>query len=295
MRFSKDLMVDPKVQESKIGTYANRSNRNVWAEQHESMIRELAPFPISYDVSQGQPTNFSEYTYTEFIGGIWVATQSLELNCILMQEASMVECKDFTKKEKEYVEILKDKYTLNTCSSIYDKVCFLPGHNLLDVASVELTSRLAHEEDDVVFKPHPITNAEAIKLIANRVGWNKIVSKDISGMQILATASEVYTTSASEMSITGTLLRKNIFNVSNFFNEGSGVYHPISRILFYYCKRYGNIAALQALINILECDFSGIILPTHSNIEDRVSKYYKKSIELRSKYKPLAAPRGGKK
>ena len=292
MKFSNDKMTSATVQQQKIGNFAKRSIRNKWAESIEDMVRDLSPYPISYDVNSTQNTNFSEFAYTEIIGGVWITTQSLEVNCRLI---------DFASKENStndnlvaLKDIVSDKYELKIvqdADATLKRVCFLPGHNLLDVASVETISRLAHEEGDVYFKPHPITNDDAIKLIATRVGWNRIIHKDISGFQVLNNCEEVYTSSASEMMITGTVLDKKVFNISNFFNEGSGTYHPISRVIFNSHKK-GIPEAKQSLNNIIDCEWSGIIFPFHKNVEQRIKAYYKKALELRELYKPLAAPRG---
>lgn len=290
MKFSKELMSSPEVQHNKIGNFATRSTRNVWAEKQETLVRELCPHPISYDVSQGQGLNFSEYTYTELLGGIWTATQSSEVNCRLMQEAANY---TETSSVNSLKSIVNDKYNLSPDPKFQQvkKVCFLPGHNLLEVASTELISRLAHEEDDVYFKPHPITNDEALKLIASRVGWHRLIPKDVSGNYLLQNCDEVYTTTASEMAISGTILGKKVYNISNFFNEGSGAYLPISRVLFKKHKQSVE-AAQQALLNIINCPWSGIIIPQHTDIEARLKTFYSKSQEFRGFYKPLASPKG---
>ena len=291
MKFSNDKMSNAKVQAEKIGGFAKRSTRNKWAEEHEELIRELAPYPISYDVTATQTTGFSEFSYTEICGGMWLTTQSLELNCRLIDFASKQDTDVDMVSELE--KILADKYTLNKIGEASDlkRVCFLPGHNLLDVASVEIISRLAHENEDVFFKPHPITNDDAIRLIAKRVGWNKIIHKDISGYEVLNSCDEVYTSSASEMAITGTVLGKKIFNISNFFNEGSGTYYPFSRILF-KAQETSIEEARKKLNNILACKWSGILFPFHTDVEERTKAFYDKALELRELYKPLAAPRG---
>jgi hypothetical protein len=285
-----ELMRDPKVQEKKLGPYAKRSTRNEWAEQHEQAVRDMAPFPTTYDVNAVQPTNFSEYTYTELAGGLWIATQSLEINARLFDAASRHPTFTPTTTIAKLEALLGDKYLLKKPERTYKRVCFLPGHNMLDVASMELICRLAHEEPDVVYKLHPVTNADATNLIRKRVGWHRIIGKDVSGMDLLRTCDEVYTSSASEMAITGTILGKKVFNVSNFFFEGSGSYHSISRLLFLAHRREGVEAAQRVLAAIVECPWSGVLFPFHDDVETRIATYYNKTLELREMYKPLAAP-----
>lgn len=290
MKFGNDLMSSEKTQYEKIGNFAKRSDRNVWAEKQEQLVRELSPYPISYDVNQGQSSNFSEYTYTEFLGGLWICSQSLEINCRIFEDAS-----NYTQSREitDLSSIVADKYNMieEDLGRPIKRVCFLPGHNRLDVCSTEITSRLAFEEEDIWFKPHPITNDEAMRMIGARIGWNRIIPREVSGNMILRNCEELFTTSASEMAISGTILGKKVVNVSNFFNEGSGAYYPISKILFKKHKESVK-AAQEALLNIINCPWSGIILPLHSDPEDRIRQHYETSLKYRKAFKPLAGPKG---
>ena len=289
MKFHNELMSSADTQKKKIGDFAVRSERNLWAETIEATVRECAPFPITYDVSAVQSTNFSEYNYTELAGGMWIATQSLELNARLIDFASQIQT---DKNLDQFAGSLQDKYVLqDPTGAVFQKVCFLPGHNMLDVASIETIARLAHEDEAVMFKLHPITNMEATDMIRKRVGWHRIIDRKVSGMALLRNCEEVYTSTASEMAITGTALGKKVFNISNFFNEGTGAYHVISRILF-KAHRESVAAAQQKLINIIECPWSGLMFPWHTDVQARIADFYAKSLELRELYKPLASPKG---
>lgn len=291
MKYANDLMSSKDTQYSKIGNFATRSSRNKFSEENEKLIRDSSPYPISYDVTQVQTTNFSEFTYTELLSGFWIATQSLDINCRLLQDASEIN----TESSLDLASIVADKYNLSADISKYKdskKICFLPGHNMLDVASVEIIARLVHEEDDVLIKPHPITNAESLHMLAQRFGWNKIIDKDVSGDSLIKNCDVVYTTTASEMAISGTILGKKVVNVSNFFNEGSGAYHPLTRILFQAHKYHGVEEAQRLLKNIFACEWSGIVTKESGNIEERIKTYYSKALEYRTRYKTLASPKG---
>lgn len=290
-KFANDRMANQATHTKRIGNDIKRSSRNHWAENLENLVRNSCPFPISYDVSQTQSTAFTEYTYTELAGGMWVTTQSLEVNCRLFELAS----KTPTDQDlSEFALSLSDKYNLGTVPDKFagaKRVCFLPGHNMLDVASVELIARITHEEEDVVFKPHPITNDDAIRLVGRRVGWNRLVPREASGHKMLVDCEEVFTTTASEIAITATALGKKVVNISNFFNEGSGAYHAISRILFRAHKHSVELA-MQELANIVHCEWSGLLFPWQNDINNRLNSFYEKSLELRDMYRVLASPRG---
>lgn len=290
MKYSHVKMSDPKTQEDKIGSFAKRGARNTWAEQQEELVRSLSPFPITYDVNPTQGTNFAEFSYTELLGGLWVSSQSVEVNARLLDLASQCPSQ-LTLKQVQ--TILDDKYIMQPAAGYghVTKCVFLPGHNALDIASAETISRIAHEEEDVYFKPHPITHDDAIKLVAKRVGWNRMLPKDISGMSILRQCTDVYTSTASEMAVTGTILGKKVHNISAFFYEGHGAYHAISRNLFLAHKKHGVEEAQRLLLNMFNCPWSGLLFPFHTDVEDRLKAFYNKALELRELYKPLAAPR----
>ena len=85
-------MSDLYNERAKIGPYASRSFRNEWAYSIEELVRSMSPWPITYDVGSVQSTNFCEFTYTEFAGGgLWITTQSREVNCRLIDFASKVD------------------------------------------------------------------------------------------------------------------------------------------------------------------------------------------------------------
>jgi len=272
-----------------------RSERNSSCESLEERVRALSPYPITYDVFGGQSVAFSEYTYTEFSTGLWVTTQSVELNARLMQLA--LQCAPDRKALEAFTESISDKYVLNVPpQAAYPggKICFMPGHNRMDVASVENISRLMFEDAQVMIKPHPLTNADAVALLGKRFGWNRIIDAACSGAMLLKACKQVYTTSASEMAITATALGKEVFNVSNFFHEGAGTYHPISRLLF-AAHKDGVKSAQDVLAKILGCDYSGIVFPHQDDIERRLTSYYAKTLHLKEKYRPIACPIGASK
>jgi len=72
------------------------------------------------------------------------------------------------------------------------------------------------------------------------------------------------------MVITGTALGKTVVNMSNFFYEGSGAYHPISRLLFKAHRDHGVRQAQHVLGTLINSPKSGIIFPWQSDIDDRL-------------------------
>lgn len=281
MKFANERMTDPAVQQKKLGI-ATRSKRNGWAESIEELVRAKCPYPCSYDVSQTQSSRFTEYTYTELLGAMWVATQSQEINCRIMQIESQ---KEATVSLDEIQSLVQDKYLLNEKPHSHSgarEVIFMAGHNMLDVVSVEQVHRLIHENDDVVIKPHPITNEESLAFLGARFGWNRIAPKDASGYKMLMDADVVYTSTASEFAISGTAFGKKVVNVSNWFNEPVGAYWCISRLLFNAHKE--SIEKAQKVLCSLFSNKTGIITPFMTDVNSAVQDYYDYSLFIKEMY-----------
>jgi len=299
-RLANQLMTDEKTfSATKIGPYAKRSSRNNWAASQEQLLRSKCPplYYTSYDVSANQPNNFSEYTYTEFPGaGLYASTQSREINCRIIDFASKEDSgKAGEEALADFTAAFSDKYVMEEVEDQYknlDHIIFMPGHNLLDLADIDYVLRLINETDDVYLKPHPLTSNDAIHGIAGRVGWNKVIPKYVSGAKLLENCTNVYTTTASEFSITGAALGKHVHNISRYQAEGAGVYQPFSRIITIAQRQYGIQEAQRLLGNILACKWSGLFFEFQDDVEERMDAYYSKSLELRELYRPLSCGRG---
>ena len=292
MKFSKELMQDKKTQHNKIGNFVSRSIRNKWAEEQENTLRELCPYPISYDIHTFSPNisnlYFTEYEYTELLGGMWVNPQCLEITCRMIQDASLENNEHLTSDQIK--NILGDKYELVPISDKWKKakkIIFLPGHNLLPLSSHELVSQLMFNNDDIFLKPHPITFDRIVESFGREFGWDRVIERGVSGHSLLEQCEEIYTTSASEMAITGILLDKKVFNISNFLNEGYGAYYALNRLIF----NSKNITEAKLKIsNVFQSEWSGICFPHHTNIKQRFENFFNKSLEYREKFKPLSPP-----
>lgn len=284
MKYANVLMSDTKTHDDRLVGKIERSDRNAWAETLEPTIRRLSPFPISYDVTTTQPSNFSEYTYTEFAGGVYISTQSVDINCRIMNLAAKEECtdKDFLAR---WSNIIKDKYKLD-CDESEDypeKIVFLPANNCMDLISFESLCRVIHEDDKARVKPHPLIDEQATKTIALKVGWNKMIPAKKSGMHYLHNSKIVYSSSCSELCVLGAMLGKDVRNVGNFFHESEGAYYAMTREIFL------SEDPQKAIKNMASCEYSGIIFPWHTEeeAEARVKAFFEKSLQIRKQYAPL--------
>jgi len=259
-----------------------RSNRNDWAMLIEDIIIEKAPKPISYDVDSTQPVNFTEYSYTEYLGGIMINTQSIDINARGLQLSSEIDSEyDNTENLKK---VMKDKYILESINNEeYPKhVCFFAGQNMFDIMSKEIISRLAFENDEFYVKLHPLTDDIQSGNISRIVGWDKIINPKLSGFELLKNCEVAYTSTASELCSAAVIYGKKVVNVSDFFTESIGIYYPINRIL-----TIDGINSKKMLNNMINDKSSGLLFPWMEDIEERIDLYFKRTLELREIYKPL--------
>lgn len=264
-----------------------RSKRNEWVETIEEKVRNASPFPISYDVDSTQDANFQEFSYTEFLGGMIINTQSVEINTRLIQYFSTyesnIDCIDKLIKNN----CLTDKYVLapNMHSSYPENIGIMVGHNMFDLVSSEIVARLAFELPDFKIKLHPLTNQEYAAKVASIVGWDKIIQSNFSGVELIKNCKVAYLHTATELAAMAVALDKKIVNISNFFNESGGSYYHINSTLF------KSADPKKTLNSILSCPNSGFLFPymDESEIDSRISNYFKCALKFREMFSPIAS------
>jgi len=258
-----------------------------WAKEIEETVRDLAPFPITYDVDAKQDINFSEFAYTEFMNGLYLKTQNIEINARVMDFAYKEPAeKDLVKElesiEDKYVQVIPD-----IDMKMPEHVVFFVGHNMFDMVDRDKVARAAYENDgNFAIKLHPLTNDEYAGKLAKVVGWNHILPQQVSADWVLRNGKIIYITSATEMATKAVIHDKEIVNVSAFGAEASGCYYALNRVYF-EAEKYG-ITKREALNNMLNCKYSGLILPFMDDVEERIKAFYDKSLELREIYKPIS-------
>lgn len=253
-------------------------------------VTQLSPLAISYDVIRAQPLYFSEYCYTEMLGGVYITPQNNEMAARMLRFAFFDNCEIDPRIEESLVERLErtdtlDKYKLNPVSKPSKKVVFLPGSNLLkNIVSKELLFRYMFENEDAVIKPHPLTTNADIKFFILNFGVHRVADRNESGWAYLHYADEVVSTTTSELSVYAAILQKKLINCSNFFEEGSGAFYPVVN----FCHKIHDLKERrETVLKVLSSDLSGFISPNQSNVTDKVKKYFAKSMNDRQAMKPL--------
>jgi len=267
-----------------IGNIA-RSERNNWIEEIESQIIDLAHYPTSYDVNCTQPVNFTECSYTEVLGGVYLKSQNLEINTRVMHKASL------NYEDEKHLSMLfdtiGDKYVLDSLDvdEYPDDVVFPPGDNLNDLVDPEILARLMFDDEYAFIKPHPMMSDEAYRELQCTYGATRIIERNVSGMEVLKNAKTAYITAASELGIVAALWQKSIVNVGRFTKESDTVYFPINRVLL-GTKNKGDRQA--RLNNMIACKSSGLLFPWMDDIEERTEAFYTNITNLRELHKPMA-------
>lgn len=268
-----------------------KKNTTDFQRRVEKLVVEKSPWPISYDVDSVQPDKFTEFSYTDSLKGVYINTQSIEINCRIIEKASKVECSDFTVLNA-LERVIGDKYQLtDTGEGIKGsyQIGFMVGHNMFDIVSNEIVARLAHENDNFYMKLHPITNHDYARKVAHHVGWNRVISNELAAYDLLKGADKVWTSTASELTMAAAILGKKIGNLSNFFNEAGGIYYPISRLL------YQSEDPRQTLNNIINCKFSGLIVPGIEDVEQHIKTYFDHALWMRREYGAISSKNNLKK
>ena len=260
-----------------------RSPRSDWAKSIEPLVREYCPLPITYDVDSTQPAGFTEFSYTEFLGGLYLNTQSVEINARLIQMASEVPAR---RDHIEYLARAQDKYELSDPPTTEwpKQVGFMVGHNMFDLVSSEILARTAFENPGFYLKPHPLTNEDYVGRIAHLIGWDRMLLGGLSGAAFVSHCEDAYVTTATELCALAVAKGKRVHNLSSFFNESSGAYYPINRLLFKSCEPQ------RTLNNIVDCEHSGVLFQWMTDVESRIEAYFRRALEARAMFRPIATP-----
>jgi hypothetical protein len=207
----------------------------------------------------------------------------VEINARLIQLASEAPAKV---NHIDRLATVQDKYELGepTKTDWPKKVGFMVGHNMFDLVSSEVLARTAFENHDFYLKPHPLTNDDYAGRIAHLIGWDRMLTGGLSGVAFLDHCEDAYVTTATELCALAVAKGKRIHNLSSFFNESSGAYYPINRLLF---KAENPQSVLN---NVVDCEFSGLLFPWMPNIEARITAYFKEALKLRDTFRPISTP-----
>jgi len=250
----------------------------------ECLVRELAPLPISYDVTRLQPPFFSEFTYTELLGGIYVAPQSTEIAARLAAAALDTPGGDFDVVGAIMSRPHMDKYKLDEATQDHRRVAFVAGSNIFGRAVCkEALSRAMHDDPELVIKPHPLTGEETIRTMGRLYGYHRLLEPMASGWECLAAADEILTLSTSEMGLYAILLGKPTRNLTKYAYEARAAYGPLYRLLW----GQSPTEARNRLVRLLSSALGGFLHPADPEAEAKARTYFATAMQIREPFRPL--------
>lgn len=255
------------------------------------LAQKICPLPMSYDVTRLQHPYFNEFSYTEFLGCLYISPQSAEI------AARMIEAADIDQRHSfgfmTYKEILNrkqadgtlDKYTLEADAELNPdakKIAFVPGDNIFTTAiSKELLARFM-DDPEAYIKPHPMTTPNLTRMLGREFGYHRILEPMHSGWKYLQQATEVHVSTTTEMGIYAAMLGKPIHNIGNYFLEARGCYVPFYRLLW-----NKNIAQNEMTIKrVLASPLSGVFHPEDPDLEEKMFIFFDSCMKLREFFKP---------
>jgi hypothetical protein len=250
----------------------------------QDLALELSPLPISYDVMRLQAPYFHEFTFTEGLGCFWITPQSSELAARVVA-AALEDHREWPFKPADHLP-LRDKYQSAACKARPRKVAFLPGTNIFHQAvSPEILLRLLHEDEDVVLKPHPLTNDELKRYLGRGImgGYSRVLKPSISASALLPHLKVAYVTTSSEMGLYAVLEGIEIRNITRLPFEPRGTYTPFYRLLWGLSKK----KARARLIHLLNSPLSGFFHPDDPDVREKMSIFFEHAMRLRQPFRPF--------
>lgn len=281
-------MSDRAAQDKKISVeFAGRRAGHL-AKLHglEEMVRELAPLPISYDVSRIQPPYFNEFTYTELMGCLYLAPQSCELAARIVDSASQNRTEGaFDPAEEILARAGMDKYELETVEGeLPARVAFVPGSNcFLRAVCRETLTRAMHDDPALMIKPHPMTGEDVLRTLGQLYGYHRILDPKASGWAYLAGADEALVTTTTELGLYAALLGKPIINLTKVSYEARGSYAAFYRPLWGKTPE----AARMTLAHLIRAPASGFLHPGDPDAREKAIAFYDLAMRLREPFRPL--------
>jgi hypothetical protein len=266
----------------RIGDDLKRKDKeNLFCVKVEEIFEAMSPLPISFDVSCKQGPFFSEFTYQDVLGGIYLKSQNAEINARIMEQA-VVNCEN-EKLPEDAKDYLADKYKLQEpeCQAP-EKVVFLPGSNFLGIENKEMLLPLLYSNPLVAIKPHPNMTPKGLISVAGDYGWDRIINPDISGYALLNKCKVAYSTANSEMGLIAAIIKKTHVDITSIFHFERLTYSGIHRLLQPENVDH-NYKTVARIFNSTE---SGFIPPWAENIEERVDGFIEASMQIRKYFRP---------
>ncbi len=272
-------------QEKRIGDNKRAKKSQTSIDIEEILLSTPSPLPLTFDIRPIHEYYFNEYTYHDVFGGLVLTTMSPEVSARIIDHIFHVDKHDVTDHCSFLVQKIFDKYeTKEVSNPNAKKIVFLPGSNLINAVDKELLERMMFNNENVFLKLHPITGDDMVRQLGIKYGYHRLLGPKESGINYLIQADEIYTTANSEMGIYAAALGKKFADITSFECMAELTYWTLIRLFI-----PGKIDHNKEVINkVLSSKGSGWLLPWNTDHEERIKEYYKRSMQIRDFFKPLA-------
>ena len=265
--------------ESRIGNSKIKEKYLDFHLEVESWLERNSPLPVTFDVSHCQPPFFSEYTYSDFAGGLWIKSLSAEFNSQYLRDVHFnLSHPSFYPNSSGKITFL-EKYELQERileESDDRNIIFLAGGNLYQHTAWEIVDREMYDNDKTLIKAHPLTNDEDLKKLGKRYGWNHLINPQESGYFWYSKASTISTTANSELFIRAMIDGKLKECLTKISSIAKSSYFPF----FFLWKKEREIKIEETILD----SASGFIFSNQGDWKDRLQTYFNRSMEMRSHY-----------
>lgn len=252
----------------------------------EDLIIKHAALPASADISPTQPPFFTEFTYTDMLGGMVIRTFSAEVNLRIDLKTDIENIVLDEQLVGDFFAGMSDKYQLKSQTpKDHKRVVFLCGHNIFDrIIDSQKLFEIMDTDKSVVIKPHPITNDILLRNLGNNFGYSRILDKDYSGFEILATCDEVITPNTSELAIVASLFDKKYTDITQYMQNWMGIMSSTIR---------AGRGSKDRLLKLLLGPDSGFLHPCMSEEEmiRRINSYCTKALQERQPFEMVSSQR----
>ncbi|CAL9984221.1 hypothetical protein VPHD479_0265 [Vibrio phage D479] len=209
-----------------------------------------------FDVSHDGGGTLIVSEYISQLGTLAIQYQDVEIQTAVFHRAF----KRSFKRNAASSEIdgfsLDDKYKLTPAPSftLPEKVVLLAGSNLFSAIDWDYVD-MVMEDEDVVIKPHPLTDVIRIHELEDKYGKDRIVSRLLSGIDIASNATHTWVCRSSEMWAVSTLcgVECNVIGMAN----DTGLYNTLIRAVDEIHEET-RIDKKRILCTIIDSKWSGI-------------------------------------
>lgn len=285
-------MLNKKSMQERIGGIQKSSTLNHLKEVEKHFLKQVKKYKIeiSYDVIANELPYFKTLNYTEWAHSFIIHPLQQELRMKQMYDAY----NDNVEQKFNYTEYFSNKIKSgqnNKYEHIKSSIDKVKGRENLVVlvGSNKLKERIClnklkwirdTHEDDVYFKPHPLTTYQLVGELKDVIGNDYVLDRDEDMYAYLLQAENVYTSHMSESAVYAVSLDKTIEPIDVYNKVEQGSYYHINKFLF---ESDNPKEWINRTLNSYKC---GIFNPEiNDKWKESVDNYLDYIMDLRDKYR----------